>query len=266
MRFRKQHWIAAAGLVVAVICFCGYLSRMEKAAAAWDSQSLSIGEDQKLVVYTSHKEEVYEPLIQEFQARTGIWVEVTTGGTIELLTMIAAADGEAACDVMFGGGVESYEAYKDYFDSYRCSESEYLSGSFYSKDGKWTAFSQLPIVFVYNNKLVEAKDAPGTWAELLTEQWRGKIAFADPRSSGSSCTALLTMCQVLGLTPRQVAEAFTECLCGDVLPDSGLVIDEVTQGAKLIGITLEESAMKAKKLGADISIPVSYTHLTLPTT
>lgn len=255
MRIRKRHWIAAAAvLAVTVIFLCIFLSQVERTAAAQDSQSLSVSEDRKLVVYTSHKEEVYEPLFQEFQARTGIWVEVTTGGTIELLEMIAAANGDAACDVMFGGGVESYEAYKEYFDSYRCNESEYLSGSFYSGDGKWTAFSQLPIVFVYNNKLVEAADAPRTWAELLQEQWKGEIAFADPKTSGTSCTALLTMCQVLELTPKQVVEAFSGNLCGDILPDSGLVIDEVTQGTKLVGITLEESALKAKKLGADISI------------
>ena len=38
-------------------------------------------EGERLVVYTSHKEEVYWPIIQEFEARTGIWVEVEAGGT-----------------------------------------------------------------------------------------------------------------------------------------------------------------------------------------
>ena len=36
-------------------------------------------EGERLVVYTSHKEEVYWPIIQEFEARTGIWVEVEAG-------------------------------------------------------------------------------------------------------------------------------------------------------------------------------------------
>ena len=31
-------------------------------------------EEDRLVVYTSHKEEVYQPIIKEFEERTGIWV------------------------------------------------------------------------------------------------------------------------------------------------------------------------------------------------
>ena len=31
-----------------------------------------IPEDKKLVIYTSHKEDVYEPIIKEFEERTGI--------------------------------------------------------------------------------------------------------------------------------------------------------------------------------------------------
>ena len=45
-------------------------------------------EGERLVVYTSHKEEVYWPIIQEFEARTGIWVEVEAGGTSELLARL----------------------------------------------------------------------------------------------------------------------------------------------------------------------------------
>ena len=35
-----------------------------------------IPEDKKLIVYTAHKEEVYEPIIKEFKERTGIYVEL----------------------------------------------------------------------------------------------------------------------------------------------------------------------------------------------
>ena len=51
-------------------------------------------EENKLVVYTSHKEEVYAPIIKEFEERTGIWVELHTGGTSELLEEIAEGNGE----------------------------------------------------------------------------------------------------------------------------------------------------------------------------
>src|SRR5699024_3488158 len=60
----------------------------------------------RLVVYTSHKEEVWRPVVQEFEARTGIWVDVVTGGSNELLARIAQESDAPAADVMFGGGVD----------------------------------------------------------------------------------------------------------------------------------------------------------------
>ena len=72
-------------------------------------------EGERLVLYTSHKEEVYWPIVKEVEERTGIWVEVVTGGTNELLERIQAETDSPAADVMFGGGVESLESYRDYF-------------------------------------------------------------------------------------------------------------------------------------------------------
>ena len=69
--------------------------------------ALAPGRDARLTLYTSHKQAVYGPIVKEFQEETGIWVEVITGGTNELLERIAAEAEQPVCDVMFGGGVES---------------------------------------------------------------------------------------------------------------------------------------------------------------
>ena len=53
-------------------------------AQGTDVSAFAPGEEERLVIYTSHKEEVYGPIIKEFQQRTGIWVEVVTGGSGEL--------------------------------------------------------------------------------------------------------------------------------------------------------------------------------------
>ena len=78
-------------------------------AGGTDVSGFAPGEGERLVIYTSHKEEVYGPIVKEFQQRTGIWVEVVTGGSNELLERIAmeAESGEPVCDLMFGGGGKS---------------------------------------------------------------------------------------------------------------------------------------------------------------
>lgn len=55
-------------------------------AADWSSFA-PLPED-RLVIYTSHKESVYAPIVKEFEERTGIWVQVETGGTTALLSRL----------------------------------------------------------------------------------------------------------------------------------------------------------------------------------
>ena len=139
---------------------------------------------QRLVIYTSHKEEIYWPIIQEFEQRTSIWVEVVTGGTNELLERIEREKDAPAADVMFGGGVESLESYRDCFTPYTSSQTQYIQERFRDGDGLWTPFSALPVVLIYNTKLVEPEQITG-WSDLLSPDFQGRIAFADPGVSGS---------------------------------------------------------------------------------
>lgn len=213
-----------------------------------------IPESEKLVIYTSHKEEVYEPIVKEFEERTGIYVEVKQGATLGLFDEIAANAGNETCDVIFGGGVENYVAYQNYLDAYRVSGEDAIDERYRTPNHKWTAFSVLPIVFIYNNKLVYPVGAPRTWEELRTGRWKGKVAFADPATSGSSYTALCTMIQAEGGEIDQVMGDFSETLAGHISGSSGAVLDEVNSGERLVGITLEETARKRISRGADLSI------------
>ena len=208
-------------------------------------------QDQRLVVYTSHKEEVYTPIIREFEERTGIWVDVVSGGTNELLQRIEQEQDAPKADVMFGGGVESLESYRDCFTPYICRESDHIRERFQSESGCWTPFSALPVVLVYNTKLVTA-EAVTSWEDLESPAFRGKIAFADPQVSGSSYTALVTRIRVGGA--EGCLSAFCAALDGRQLDSSGAVLSAVASGSALVGITLEETALQHIAAGEDIAL------------
>lgn len=216
-------------------------------------EDLAPAEEERLVVYTSHKAEVYEPVIKEFEERTGIWVEVVTGGTNELLEKISAEREEPHCDVMFGGGVESLQLYEDCFEPYRGSGAELLKPGLQPEGDRWTPFSSLPVVLIYNTRLVSQGELTG-WADLLEERWRGKIAFADPAVSGSSYTAAVTMLLCLPGELWENLARFEENLDGKILADSGDVVTAVDTGSHWVGITLEETALKRQSQGANIAI------------
>lgn len=218
------------------------------------SKRYSAPKDKQLIVYTSHKEEVYLPIIREFENRTGIWVEIHAGGTTEMFKEVREAAKEGACDIMFGGGIESYEAGKDLFMPYEVSDKEKLDQNCLSEGDSWTPFTELPLVFVYNNKLVSKEEAPSCWAELTTPKWKGQIAFADLHSSGTSYTILSTISQMSDKPVDEAVKSFIDNLDGRVVNSSGQVISQVAAGSYLFGITLEETAQKSIKAGDDISM------------
>ena len=215
--------------------------------------SLTPDEEHRLTVYTSHKEEVYGPIIKECEELTGVWVQVVTGGTNELLERIASEADAPACDVMFGGGVESLMTYADCFEPYTCSGASMLKPGLRPEGDQWTPFSSLPIVLIYNTKLVADCTVTG-WSDLLSPKWRGRIAFADPAVSGSSYTAMFTMLSCMPGDDWDLLEQFLENLDGTVLEDSGDVTAAVAVGTASLGITLEQTALKEQAQGADIAI------------
>ncbi len=244
---RWKRFLALLLAAAAALCCAGCSDRET------GGESYAPAEDRRLVIYTSHKQEVWWPIVKEFEERTGIWVDVVTGGTNELLERIAReADGPRA-DVMFGGGVESLESFRQYLAPCVCAGADSLLPQYCEPDGLWTPFSALPVVLIYNTKLME----PGRltcWRDLLEEDLRGRIAFADPAISGSCFTGLVTLLEAVGGDADAALRRFAENIDGRQLDSSGAILDAVADGSAWVGVTLEETALKRVAAGEDIAL------------
>ena len=241
----KRRSLAAALCTLLLLAGCG--------AEAPETAAYAPAEEDRLVIYTSHKEEVYWPIVKEFEERTGIWVDVVAGGTNELLERIRSEADRPAADVMFGGGVESLASYRDCFAPYACGGTEHIEARFRDGEDLWTPFSALPVVLVYNTKLVPPGRVTG-WEDLLDPELRGRIAFADPAVSGSGFTALTTFLLAADGEEEALLRALAENLAGKQLEGSGDVLGAVAGGGALVGVTLEETALKRIAAGDDIAL------------
>ena len=236
-------------LLAVVILLCGCSAESDEPSGS----DYAPPENLRLTIYTSHKEEVFRPIIREFEERTGIWVDVVTGGSSELLERIQREQAAPAADVMFGGGVESLESYRDCFTPYVSAESGEILEQFQAEDACWTPFSALPVVLIYNTKLISPAQLTG-WADLSQPEFQGRIAFADPEISGSSFTALMTCIWAEGNDRTATLTRLAQALDGRQLDSSGAVLTAVADGTCLVGITLEETALKRIAAGDDIAV------------
>ena len=203
----------------------------------------------KLSIYSPHDADPLNAGVAGFEAKyPNVEVNVVADGTGNLLNRIAAEAAAPMADVLWGGGADSLAAYKDYFQPYKPSSIDLIDSALYDPEYYWIGESPLPMVFLVNTNLVAEEDIPQTWKDLADPKWEGKIAFADPASSGSAFTQLCTIFMIYGEEADDYKAGWD--LVSQMV--SNLVIQSGSSGAHKnvdsgeypIGITLEKAAIQ----------------------
>ena len=203
-----------------------------------------------VTVYSPHDSDPLNAGVAMFEAAyPNVKVEVVADGTSNLVAKIAAESANPVCDVLWGGGADTLAAYKQYFQPYKPSCFDKLDASLCDADYYWIGESPLPMTFIVNTQIVAEEDIPQSWADLLN--WDvdkyGKIAIADPSSSGSAFTQLCTMLFLFGEEGDDYAAGwdYVKQLYPklEVKSSSSLAHKDVYAGENAVGITLEKGAV-----------------------
>lgn len=152
----------------------------------------------EVVLYTSNKPEQYELVASEFENQTGIKVSVVRAGTGTCMQRIVAESERPLCDVFWSGGIGTLEAYKEYFEPYRSPEAAAIPEGYVSPDDQWAVCMIHLITIMYNKDLVSEAEVPTKWEDLFDPKWRGKIAMANPVTSGSGFSFFYSMVDLYG--------------------------------------------------------------------
>ena len=219
-----------------------------------------------VTVYSPHDSDPLNDGVAMFEAvYPNVKVEVIADGTSNLVAKIAAESANPVADVLWGGGADTLAAYKQYFQPYCPSCIDLLDSNLYDAEYYWIGESPLPMVFLVDTDKVAAEDVPQSWADLLN--WNvdkyGKIAIADPSSSGSAFTQLCTMLFLFGEESDDYASGWDyvgqlyDLL--EVKSSSSLAFKDVDAGENAMGITLEKSAVKVVRDGLEMIYPTDGT-------
>lgn len=204
-----------------------------------------------LVLYTAQEEEIYEPIIKEFEERTNLMVKVERGSSEEMTGRLEDEEERPDWDVVFGVGIETLEQSKEHWQVYKSSEAAFITESFQCEDNRWTSFSALPLVIMYNTNVVTYRELPVGWNSLLEPRWKGRIAFMDPRRSDVYSAALVTAVHTWGKRGDYL-EQFMENLEYGTLNSMQEVNAGILDGRYSLGVTMEESAQALLSEGADV--------------
>ena len=216
-----------------------------------------------VTIYSPHDQDPLNAGIKAFETKyPNVKVELVADGTGNLLNRIAAEAAAPMADVLWGGGADSLAAYKDYFQSYKPSCIDLIDPSLYDADCYWIGESPLPMVFLVNTSMVSAEEAPKTWKDLADPKWEGKIAFANPASSGSAFTQLCTILMTYGDASDDYAAGWdlVHSMIKNLVIQSGssAAHKNVDAGEYPIGITLEKAAIKYDTTSADAHLMIVY--------
>lgn len=233
----NKTWKIAAAAVLLSVCTAGCAGRGLDSPADFKT-------DEALVVYCPHPLDFINPVVSEFQERTGIRVEVQTGGTGELLEMVGEKK-EPRCDIFWGGSLSTTMPRRELFEPYISDNEKMVRPEFKNTEGNMTRFTDVPSVLMVNTNLIGDIPIEG-YEDLLRPELKGRIALADPSVSSSSFEHLINMLYAMGDGEPEAGwdyvEAFCENLDGRLLESSSAVYQGVAEGRFAVGLTFEEGA------------------------
>jgi len=155
----------------------------------------------EVVAYCSVDTEFAEPILAEFEKRTGIKVhrvfDTEAGKTTGLLNRLIAEKARPRADVWWSseifGTIQLAE--QGVLAEYRPGTASDIPEQYRDPAGRWTALGLRGRVLAYDPKHAKTEDLPKRWCDLGDGKFRGKICMADPRfgTTRGHMASLLTL-------------------------------------------------------------------------
>jgi len=213
----------------------------------------------EVVVYTSLDQVYSEPILRDFQARTGIQIkavyDVEASKTTGLVNRLIAEQGRPRADVFWNSEVARTLVLQDkgVLAPYRSPAGADIPAQFKDADGYWTGFAARARVLVYNKELLAPADLPKSIFDLTQPAWRGRFTMAYPLF-GTTATQVAAWYAVLG--PERT-EAYLQALKANavvIVDGNGTSRDTVVQGEVPLGFTDTDDANVAIQAGKPVGM------------
>jgi iron(III) transport system substrate-binding protein len=212
-----------------------------------------------VTVYVSTDRVFSEPVLREYERRTGVQVsavyDTEETKSTGLANRLIAEKPRPQADVFWSNEPVRTLVLKsrNILAPYRSPSAEGIPAALVDPDGYWTGFSARMRVIAYNTTLVKADEAPQSVFDLTDPQWRGQVAMADPRFGSTS----FHVAALYALAGDEKMDDFFRRLNANgvkVVDGNSVVRDLVARGEVTVGLTDTDDVNVAIEDGQPIAM------------
>src|SRR6266511_3685562 len=194
------------GSAALAICAClawGAIASVATAQETTPAMVAAAAKEGKVVWYSSVDVKVAEAVAKAFRAEyPNIDVDVERSGSERVFQRINQEyqSNIKNVDVVNSSDASHFIFWKQqkWLASHVPPDVKRFPAQFRDPDGYFATWRATLSVMGYNTKLVDAKDAPTGYADLLDPKWKGKLAKAHPGYSGTALTGTYAIAKALG--------------------------------------------------------------------
>lgn len=241
--------------LTSVFCALPFLCACSGPRTGHDSVTAAPDDRRSVVVYTALDEMYARPVLDAFEAQSGIYVaavyDTEASKTTGLVTRLLAEKNRPRADVFWNNEVAQTIVLKQkgILTPYASPAAAPIPAQFKDPDHFWAGFAARARVIIYNTQLL--KTAPAGLADFVDPKWKGRSAIALPLF-GTTATHAAALWALWG--NARAEQFFTRLRANEtaVLPGNAAVRDAVARGEYAFGLTDTDDANGAVEDGAPV--------------
>lgn len=213
----------------------------------------------EVIVYSAHDLLLTEPILDEFERRTGIEVRIvadteaakTTGLVNRLIQMRARPE----ADVFWSGEVMNTVRLAELglLAVYAPEGARDIPAAQRDPGGRWVGFGARARVILYNRELVRPEDAPRSLFDLTKPVFRGRVVMANPLFGTSATHAAALFAQLGADRAREFFRALAANGCR-IAAGNALACTLVAEGEMALCLTDTDDANAALLAGKPVEL------------
>jgi 2-aminoethylphosphonate transport system substrate-binding protein len=168
------------------------------AAGLLQGVSLSAHAADAVVLYTADGlENLYSDVLPAFEKAEGVKVNIVTAGSGEVVNRANVEKDSPKADVIVTLPPFIQQAGQfGLLQSYQSANYAHVPAIAKAKDGSWATFVNNYFSFAINPSVT--KNAPKTFADLLSPDYSGKVAYSNPATAGDGMAVVILTTSLMG--------------------------------------------------------------------